>query len=691
MNELFARPIRKFNPGTFQADKEVVRQFVVRKNPLNTVLEVLRGNISSALCQHLMIIAPRGQGKSMLLARVAAELRTNDDLSTNLLPVRFMEESQEIFNIADFWLETLFYLAKEMATREPDFSQELQRTHADLGKRWSERAIAEHVRSAVLSAADHLGRKLVLMVENMQTLSDDVDDDFGGQLRQILQSEPQIMLIATATSHFEGLGDATQPFFDLFRTIYLKPLQTEECRRLWQMVSGDAMNSRAIRPLEILTGGSPRLLVIVAGFARHRSLRWLLEELVTLIDEHTEYFRGHLEALPKSERRIYAALLDLWQPSSPKEVAKRARMDIRNASVMLGRLIKRGIVKTEGSGRRRWYSAVERLYSIYYHLRRERGDESGVVRNLMDFMTAFYKPSELASLLATIKEKEPEKWSGISEILRQMSPEADKQEMVAKADSKWRQAERAYEEKRFADAIDLIDEVLEILKALLALHDDPRQVLDHFAHICTLRAFAYASLRDDLETIKAYNDVLALERSDAPKSNYMQWAVAIALVNKGMAQNRMGSASAALQTCEVLEAGLEAFRDKERRHFEWCAINVRTTALLLQEDHQAAMQVFRSAYSGCDDEVALSGMLDLILNSIVAGASEHRLVEILTSDRKISAPLAPFILAMCERLGGERERGPSELQEVIADVHKRIESAVAENDLCVTLPEDSSV
>ena len=70
------------------------------------------------------------------------------------------------------------------------------------------------------------------------------------------------------------------------------------------------MIGREIRPLEILTGGNPRLLVIVAGFARHRSLRQLMEELVVLIDEHTEYFRGHLEALPRSERRVYIAVID---------------------------------------------------------------------------------------------------------------------------------------------------------------------------------------------------------------------------------------------------------------------------------------------------------------------------------------------------------------------------------------------
>ena len=388
------RPIRKFNPGTFQSDEEVIEQFVVRKRELDIALEILRGNIDSPSCQHVVVVAPRGRGKTMLLARVAAELRTDHELSESLLPVRFMEESHEIFNFADFWLDTLFHLSRESTKHDPVLAAELQETHADLTNRWHEEALADRVRAAVLEAADRLNKKLVLMVENLQALCGSVDKDFGWGLRGALQSEPQIMLLATATSRFEGLDDAEQPFFELFRIVALEPLVTEECRRLWQVVSGDAVREREIRPLEILTGGSPRLLVIVASFKRHRSLRQLMEELVELIDEHTEYFRGHLEVLAKGERRVYIAVIDLWQPSSTGEIAARARMDVRTVSTLLGRLAIRGMVIVEGSGKKRLYAAAERLYSIYYKLRRER-DEAAVVENLIRFMVAFYGMGEL--------------------------------------------------------------------------------------------------------------------------------------------------------------------------------------------------------------------------------------------------------------------------------------------------------
>ena len=64
---------------------------------------------------------------------------------------------------------------------------------------------------------------------------------------------------------------------------------------------------------------------------------------------------------------------------------------------MLGRLADRGAVISKGSGKKRQYVAAERLYSIYYKLRRER-DEAAVVQNLIRFMVAFYSEAELAEM-----------------------------------------------------------------------------------------------------------------------------------------------------------------------------------------------------------------------------------------------------------------------------------------------------
>jgi len=134
------------------------------------LLDDLRGNIGSPSCQHILVVGPRGCGKTMLLARVAAELRGNGDFAGSLLPVRFMEESQEIFSLTDFWLETMFHLANEVDEHDPGLARELRDNRDVLASRWREQITEAHARAAVLGAADRLGTQLVLIVENLQVM-----------------------------------------------------------------------------------------------------------------------------------------------------------------------------------------------------------------------------------------------------------------------------------------------------------------------------------------------------------------------------------------------------------------------------------------------------------------------------------------------------------------------------------------
>ena len=550
------RPIRKFNPGTFQSDAEVTEQFVVRNHELGVLLDILRGNIESPSCQHALIVAPRGRGKTMLLSRVAAEIRTTPELARHLLPVRFMEESQEIFNLTDFWLETLFHLTRECVSHDSGLAEELRDRHAALSERWREQTLEEHARAAVLDAADRLDRRLVLMVENLQALCKDVDQNFGWKLRGILQTEPQITLIASATSRFTGLDDAEQPFFEMFRIINLRPLTTEECRSLWKVVSGDRMSGREMRPLEILTGGSPRLLVIVAGFAQHKSLRRLMEELVMLIDEHTEYFRGHLEVLGKTERRVYIAILDLWQLSTPGEIAARARMDVRVVSTMLGRLVDRGALVVEGSGRKRKYAAAEPLYCIYYKLRRGRG-EAAIVESLIRFMAVFYNEAEQTELFPVLMREAAESLTiqdGLARAAAGM-PELHKRlafaEMAASERESLKQLDReisaAFREQAYNRAISLVDSALVSLK----IRSSPvSRVFTAWA--LSMKGDAHELLDDPVSAVSAYQKVV--ERFGAREDPELLRFVIRAQIRKaGALQNLSGLESAVPIYGDVVE------------------------------------------------------------------------------------------------------------------------------------------
>ena len=528
------RTVRKFNPGTGQTDDEVVNQFVVRDNELEILLDVLRSNIDAACCQSTLVVAPRGAGKTMLLARTAAELRTNPDYSQHLLPVRFMEESHEAYNIGEFWLEALFHLILEVESTAPDLARELRRSREDLCARWRP-DLAAQAFGALLDAADRVHRRLVLLVENLQNLCRDTDAEFGWSLRAVLQNEPRIMLLGSATTRFQELRNAEEPFFELFHIVHLKPLDSAACLRLWSTVSGNGASEQAIRPLEIFTGGSPRLLVIVAEFALHRSLTRLMEELVTLIDNHTEYFRGHLDQLPRGERRVYVAIIDLWQPSGTGEIAQRARMDVRSASTCIGRLLARGLISAQGTGRRKRYVATERLYSIYYKLRRER-DEAAVVRNLIRFMVAFYSSDDLMEMSDDFVHGASESaaiYQGITRALRDEPTFVDVFERSFVAP-----VAKELEEGRHEQA-------LRSCERLLTGEPLPPTTT---CKVLAIKADCLDEAGDHAAELAAYNELI--ERFGHDQDADVQELVTNAEINRGATFNELGDTAAAIDACD---------------------------------------------------------------------------------------------------------------------------------------------
>ena len=392
--------VRKYNPG-FLSDDELVASFCVRTEEFESLVETLRDS-DGAANPHQLVIGPRGSGKSTLLLRVAASIRRDEELSARLFPVVFAEESYEVSTAGEFWLECLSRLADQAPQREG--APDLCRTVEELRQIPDDETLGARCVGALQDFSDRERRRLVLIVENLNMMFGDMGDprQSGWRLRQTLQTEPRIVVLASATSRFDEIDAPDRAFYDLFRVLTLRPLDTKQCAALWNTVSGRPRPPGTIRALEILTGGSPRCLAIVARFGAELSFRALMADLLDLVDDHTEYFKSHLEALPAQERRVYLALADLWKPASAREIAQRARLDTSKCSAQLARLVDRGVVNAVGgTPRRKLYYLAERLYNIYYLMRRSRGS-AALVEALVDFMESYYSPGELRRVGAGI-------------------------------------------------------------------------------------------------------------------------------------------------------------------------------------------------------------------------------------------------------------------------------------------------
>ena len=384
--------IKKYNPG-FLSDEELISSFCVRLDSFESIVESLRECTGSANT-HQIVIGPRGSGKTTLLLRVAAEIRRNDNLSSQFFPIVFAEESYEVSTAGEFWLECLLRLA-EQAPLKPNMP-DLKRSYEELRRDLDDQNLGYRCLGALEDFADRESKRLVLIVENLNMMFRDfTDKEAGWRLRHTLQTEPRIILLASATRRFDEIGNPDYALYDQLCELTLRPLEPEACEVLWQTISGRERPPETIKALRILTGGNPRLLTIVARFGANLSFRELMTDLLDLVDDHTEYFKSHLDALPAQERRVYLALAGLWIPATAREIADRARSDTNKCSAQLARLVDRGVVEVVGgSARRKQYYLTERLYNIYYLMRRSRGT-APLIEALIQFMEAYYSPSEL--------------------------------------------------------------------------------------------------------------------------------------------------------------------------------------------------------------------------------------------------------------------------------------------------------
>jgi tetratricopeptide (TPR) repeat protein len=311
----------------------------------------------------------------------------------------FAEESYGIASAGEFWLEALYRLGDHEADGKWKQAYERVRQSHD------ENQLRQAAIDGLVAFSKVSMRRLILVIENLNTLvTEQLDIPDLTQIVDVLSSTPTFMLLGTATAPFYSNDLERTGWTKLFGSITLDPLTEDQSRVLWNAITGEEPGNEQLRPIQILTGGNPRFIRILADFARKRSFRALLDDLINLIDEHTEYFKAQLDSLSPLERKVFAAVLELWNPSSAREIATFARLDVPKTSSVLSRLERSGSVMSVGNSIPKLFQAAERLYNIYYLMRR-KGVATSRVNLAVRFMVQFYRDDSLVETFARIAEE----------------------------------------------------------------------------------------------------------------------------------------------------------------------------------------------------------------------------------------------------------------------------------------------
>lgn len=409
-------------------DDEVIEAFVARHKELALILSDLHKESPQSRPQHHMIVGQRGMGKTTLLLRLAAEIRSSH-LGDTFIPLVFAEEQYEVDRLSKFWLNCLDSLADE-AERSQDLEAvntidaTVQGLEQFLAKKPKEEdRLARQCLRELLAAAQKMNRRLVLLVDNIQIVFDRIGEQ-AHALREVLQRAGGPILIAAAPSPPSQTHDYGAAFYDHFKTHYLNALSADEIRELIRnfALKSDRKKVAArvqrhkgrIAALHQLTGGSPRTAAILFHLYAEDFSPSVFQDLERLLDLVTPLYKARLEELSDQAQVVVSAVGQHWSPIQSGRLAELTGLPSSTISSQLDRLQKIGVLEavpmheTSVKG----YQLGERFFNIWLLMRSSSRRQRRKVEFLTRFLEAFYQPVErfqLAGLLVTERNRSPDR------------------------------------------------------------------------------------------------------------------------------------------------------------------------------------------------------------------------------------------------------------------------------------------
>jgi len=385
-----------FNPGSLEPD-QLLEEFVGRQDLLERLLGVVRTNRRDQPQQHILLIGPRGMGKTMTLLALTYRTERDPQLAREWMTLVLPEELYGVGDLADFWLivaERLYAQTEQASTAVDSLRTE------------SPEDIAEQALDLCLHEIDRRGRRLLLCIENLNDFFESIsDDDEQHRLRAFLMEDYRVMLAGSATSYFGAVSEMDRPFFDFFRPFVLRRFERDEIFEVLEILARRrndqsileilAREPQRIQSLHILTGGNPRLVKVIYRLLREGSFVDARRDLQRLIDDCTPYFKHRIESLAREQRRVFDRLAQSWDPVSAGDLERVLRRPSSKISTYLRRLVDDGYVEEApgSTDKRKRYQVAERFYNIYYLMRFSRAGRRRL-EWLTCYMQVVYSPED---------------------------------------------------------------------------------------------------------------------------------------------------------------------------------------------------------------------------------------------------------------------------------------------------------
>jgi len=401
-----------YDPWETPAEERKAR-FVGRETLLERILSAIAEQEAHETVQHYLLLGPRGIGKTTLLLTLRDRIRESPTLSARWFCVQLREEEYFVRTLRDLLELVLRALADEENLAEA--AEVAQQSHQE--KR-EERSLAVAV-EGLRSLATTRGRRILLLIDNFDRVfpataagrgkTRPAENEFRS-FRKLLSRESFLMVVGASVRLFEEIAAYDQAFFNFFSPVEIPNLSEDEICELLRkcaeverntafLAQSEAQRDK-VRAITYLTGGNPRLVLMLYDVLRHREMTPVVEALRETVGGLTPLLKHVLDDMPRQQSKTLDALVRLRGAAPPNEIAAAARLPLNVVTAQLGRLKEARFVVVEGAGKGRpaTYRVSDPMFHTWYQMRYLR-PAGRRIELFVEFIRAWFSVEERRQFL----------------------------------------------------------------------------------------------------------------------------------------------------------------------------------------------------------------------------------------------------------------------------------------------------
>lgn len=387
----------RYSPGNM--DRESLENlFVGRKNVMEDVLSRVTTSIRSLEKHYILLVGPRGSGKTHFMALAYHRLIDQVEAADARDTVAVALLNEEEWGVASF-LDLVVRILGALARQAPD----LDAVIAEIYNRFSKDP-ADAESFAVARLREHTrGKTLLLLCENLVDLFQGLAEEGQKRWRAVIQEDGNWTIVASTPSLFAAVKLQDNPFYGFFAVRVLEKLDFDTGLELLSRKAvhegkteladylRTPLGRARARAIHHLAAGNHRVYVVLFDFLDKESLDDLVGPFMHMVDDLTPYYQDRMRVLPPAQRKIVEFLCLKGRPTTIKDISTPCLMSHQSAAKQIGELETSGFVRRTRLGRNTFCEIAEPLMRICIEV---KDNETRHFRLFVEFLRHWFSPFE---------------------------------------------------------------------------------------------------------------------------------------------------------------------------------------------------------------------------------------------------------------------------------------------------------